>query len=68
MRATYWDLAIAYLWHTATPMVAMLLTVAMLFPINAKNGTLTVSGGLSYSEVVEAPFKQLRDFGRLSIL
>ena len=32
-------------------------------PFNARNGTLTVSGGLSSSEVVEEPFNQLNILG-----
>jgi filamentous hemagglutinin family protein len=33
------------------------------FPLNARNGTLTVSGGVSESEVVEEPFNQLNILG-----
>ncbi|MGL4618939.1 MAG: ShlB/FhaC/HecB family hemolysin secretion/activation protein, partial [Chroococcidiopsis sp.] len=34
-----------------------------VFPFNARNGTLTVSGGVSESEVVEEPFNQLNILG-----
>lgn len=33
------------------------------FPLNARNGTLTLSGGVSESEVVEEPFDQLNILG-----
>ena len=33
------------------------------FPFNARNGTLTVNGGVSSSEVVEEPFNQLNILG-----